>query len=95
MYSGPLFPAFTPDESRFRHKAEREEYQQRLQSEARGLSFLPDEPAPAPQTLEVLLKKITPEDSAILGLILFLLSDPSDPDPILIGILLYLLLADP
>ena len=47
----------------------------------------------APANFAEFLDQLSPEDAALIALILFFLSDNSDHDVILIGILLYLLLS--
>ena len=91
MYSGPLTP-FCPDESGFQYAKEREDYVRLLQQETSRNTAPEPSPRTAPKNLAELLEQITPEDSAIVGLLLFLLCDGKS-DPVLIGILLYLLLA--
>lgn len=43
--------------------------------------------------IRALLEKISPEDSALISLIVFLLCDNTDNDVVLLGILLYVLLS--
>jgi len=103
MYSGPLRrPAFQPDQSSWRHAAERQEYMNRLrQEEEKEIREEPKEFAPAPPTpkneapvsLSQLLDLVSPEDSALIALIVFLLCDNTNNDVVLLGILLYVLLS--
>lgn len=103
MYSGPLKKGpFQPDPSVFRHENEREEIVARFQERAQNL---PSEKKPLevpsdfknrpkePKSLVHLLEMISPEDSALVALIVFLLCDNSENDVVLLGILLYVLLS--
>ena len=103
MYSGPLRrPVFQPDQSQWRHAHERQEYINRLRQEEEAQR----EPEPsvlplpenswqnqAPASLSQLLEMVSPEDSALIALIVFLLCDNSNNDVVLLGILLYVLLS--
>ena len=95
MYSGMLRRApFQPDESSFQYAKEREavirRFQEREGKEGEGaLVPLKEEP----RSLGNLLDMISPEDSALISLIVFLLCDNSENDVVLLGILLYVLLS--
>ena len=102
MYSAPLKKTpFQPDPSVFRHESEREEIVARLKENAPPpLSLggaLPLVPAPEqkeePKSLANLIDLISPEDSALVALIVFLLCDNTENDVVLLGILLYILLS--
>ena len=103
MYSGVLRKEpFQPDPSAFRHAGEREEYARKLREatasfpgkketssseERTEKSFAP------PKSLAQLLEMVSPEDSALIALIVFLLCDNTENDVVLLGILLYVLLS--
>ena len=96
MYSGTLRRApFQPDPSAFQHAEEREEYVRSLQETApvqiAEREFLPKEKKP--ESLARLLEMISPEDSALVALVVFLLCDNTENDVVLLGILLYVLLS--
>lgn len=105
MYSGMLRRApFQPDEASFQHAKEREEYIRRLQEkipvgerqEKKEEGLIPVEALEDPmkaQSLAHLLDIISPEDSALVSLIVFLLCDNTENDVVLLGILLYVLLS--
>ena len=95
MYTGPLKTAFFPDESHFRHAEERERIAMQLRQEAEPFSPPPfaEEESKAPHGLSKLLEMVSPEDSALIALIVFLLCDNTDNDVVLLGILLYVLLS--
>ena len=106
MYSGILSRApFQPDESSFKFEKERNEYMRRLKenlpaaeqkenSLSESLPFYPDFKGNAnPQSMAELLDLISPEDSALVALIVFLLCDNTENDVVLLGILLYILLS--
>ena len=90
MYSGSLkrIP-FQPDSSAFRYAEAREEYIKGLQEPAP----IPPPPKKHPESLARLLEMISPEDSALIALVVFLLCDNSENDVVLLGILLYVLLS--
>ncbi len=97
MYTGTLRRTpFRPDESQMLHHEEREEYAKKLRSER---EVVPQEAPSLPQkakepgSLAQLLELVSPEDSALISLILFLLCDNTDNDVVLLGILLYVLLS--
>ena len=96
MYSGTLRPSpFRPDESRMYHHEKREEYAKRFRNERDGVraeEILPKKEKPAGD-LQQLLNAISPEDSALVSLVLFLLCDNTNNDVVLLGILLYVLLS--
>ena len=103
MYSGMLRRApFLPDETSFQHARQREEYIRRLQEKIpgeereekreEGLVPVREDPMKA-QSLSHLLDIISPEDSALISLIVFLLCDNTENDVVLLGILLYVLLS--
>lgn len=99
MYSGPLNKAvFQPDESLYRHAEEREELARRLRQETymekEAVAPEPDRTAKNPtMDLTRLLEIVSPEDSALIALIVFLLCDNTNNDVVLLGILLYVLLS--
>ena len=97
MYSGTLKRApFQPDSSAFRHALAREEYIKDLQESALAPVPPPRPPPPAekrPESLARLLEIVSPEDSALIALVVFLLCDNSENDVVLLGILLYVLLS--
>ncbi|MBR3837500.1 MAG: hypothetical protein IKJ74_05060 [Clostridia bacterium] len=95
MYSGPLHRTpFQPDPERMQHAAQREEYARKLREQEGLLSAPPSTmPHPPPQRIEKLLELVSPEDSALIALIIFLLCDNTNNDVVLLGILLYVLLA--
>jgi hypothetical protein len=96
MYSGTLRRApFQPDPAVFQHAEEREAYIQAIEEsvpakiesrENRGVEQ-------KPESLAKLLEMISPEDSALVALAIFLLCDNSENDVVLLGILLYVLLS--
>lgn len=96
MYQGMLRPAFQPDGAAMHHQREREEYLRRLHSPERSPRAEPEEkPASVPRetpNLAALLEAVSPEDSALIALIVFLLCDNTNNDVVLLGILLYILL---
>ncbi len=92
--------SFAPDRSGWKHEQEREELVRALQGEP--LEKAPALPAPpalpaggqaSPKTLSELIDLVSPEDSALIALIVFLLCDNSENDVVLLGILLYILLS--
>lgn len=92
MYSGTLKRApFQPDSTAFRHAAEREEYIKTLHG------TVPEEKTEdvpkKPESLARLLELVSPEDSALIALVVFLLCDNTENDVVLLGILLYVLLS--
>lgn len=92
MYSGTLKrPPFQPDQASFRHAREREEYIRTL----RAGKIDGEKPAgePKPESLARLLELVSPEDSALIALVVFLLCDNTENDVVLLGILLYVLLS--
>lgn len=100
MYSGPLKKSpFQPDPSVFRHEEKREEIVARFRENALSPAkekktnpIFPKEKQ-EPKSLAELLEMISPEDSALVALIVFLLCDNSENDVVLLGILLYVLLS--
>ena len=96
MYSGTLkrMP-FQPDSTAFRHADAREEYIRSLREEAPIEPIRQETPPPEkkPESLARLLEMVSPEDSALIALIVFLLCDNSENDVVLLGILLYVLLS--
>ena len=106
MYSGILSRTpFQPDDASFKHAKERDEYVRRLKENfpvvEQNETFLaerepchPERPQNIkPQSMAELLDLISPEDSALVALIVFLLCDNSENDVVLLGILLYILLS--
>lgn len=96
MYSGPLNEAhFRPDESHFRFAKERAELSRSLSPlvSEETPDVLPHEREEKKWDLTRLLEKVSPEDSALIALIVFLLCDNTDNDVVLLGILLYVLLS--
>lgn len=92
MYSGTLNRApFHPDPSVMQHADERERYN-RLLRESGGQESRPIKAKPK-ESLAGLLEMLSPEDSALIALILFLLCDNTNNDVVLLGILLYVLLS--
>ena len=94
MYSGFLRRTpFAPDPALMQYSKEREEYQKQLTKPP----LIPDVPPEAEhgsgEGLRSLLDMISPEDSALVALILFLLCDNTENDVVLLGILLYVLLS--
>ena len=80
MYSAPLGDPASPA-----HQKEREEWVRRLKAERA--------PAPScPEETEARKSAVPSGDAALLGLILFLLSDRTKNDGVLLCILVYLLL---
>ena len=96
MYSGTLRRApFQPDPAAFQHAKEREEYVRSLQETA-PVPIGEREPCKEekkPESLARLLEMISPEDSALVALVVFLLCDNTENDVVLLGILLYVLLS--
>ncbi len=104
MFRSPLRPAFQPDPSAFRFEKEREEMMLQLREDRdigeeeeknkredpRGDSFVGIQKA---GSLADLIDLVSPEDSALIALVVFLLCDNSDNDVVLLGILLYVLLS--
>ena len=96
MYSGTLRRApFQPDPAVFQHAEEREAYIQAMQESAPAVvdSREKREGEKKPESLAKLLEMISPEDSALVALVVFLLCDNSENDVVLLGILLYVLLS--
>jgi hypothetical protein len=109
MYSGSLRRPFLPDESALHHTKEREEYtkqllgavlEQKTEPRREKKEEVPQEKSEKGEGekkeeggLFSLLNEISPEDSALIALILFLLCDNTDNDVVLLGILLYVLLS--
>ena len=96
MYSGTLRRApFQPDPASFQHAKEREEYIRTLQEATPVTSGEKPEQKEEkkPESLARLLEMISPEDSALVALVIFLLCDNSENDVVLLGILLYVLLS--
>ncbi len=92
MYTGTLKRApFQPDSTMFQHAAEREEYMKNLRD------VVPHEQKrefeKKPESLAKLLEIVSPEDSALIALVVFLLCDNTENDVVLLGILLYVLLS--
>lgn len=96
MYSGTLKRVpFQPDPTAFQHAGEREEYIRALQEsvpEQIEERVQPKEEK-KPESLAKLLDMISPEDSALIALVVFLLCDNTENDVVLLGILLYVLLS--
>ena len=95
MYTGKLVRVpFQPDPTHMQHQAERDAYA-RCFLESEGTP-LPEKTGgkKEPESLSRLLEMVSPEDSALIALILFLLCDNSENDPVLLGILLYVLLSN-
>ena len=97
MYSGPLYhPPFQPDPTRMKHQTKRQEYTKALRERAEPFVWEEEERGASEETnvsLETLLEMISPEDSALVALIVFLLCDNTNNDVVLLGILLYVLLS--
>ena len=96
MYSGTLKRTpFQPDSTAFLHADEREKYIRSLQPTRTSTPQAPceEEGRKQPESLARLLEMISPEDSALIALIVFLLCDNSENDVVLLGILLYVLLS--
>ncbi len=99
MYSGTLRKqGFVPDPSAFQYAKEREEYIRLLKEREEKPSPLPVQTENGlfkeePKSLINLLEMISPEDSALVSLIIFLLCDNTENDVVLLGILLYVLLS--
>ncbi len=100
MYHGTLKkPIFQPDPASMIYEKQRQEYVERLMAEQES----PPLPSPVEETREErsrdeegilqMLEQICPEDGALIALILFLLCDNTENDVVLLGILLYVLLA--
>ncbi|MBR5295219.1 MAG: hypothetical protein IKU24_01360 [Clostridia bacterium] len=100
MYSGTLRKqSFEPDSSTFQYAKEREMYIKQLKEK----DFAPppvvfEEKNDPPllkeeKSLASLLEMVSPEDSALIALIVFLLCDNTENDVVLLGILLYVLLS--
>ncbi len=79
----------TPEEVR----EPKEESAPEPRKQENGESFFGRLQKKAPANLAEFLDQLSPEDSALIALIIFFLSDNSEHDVILIGILLYLLLS--
>ena len=91
MYTGKLYRApFQPDPAHLQHAREREEYAKRFLEQT---SPPVEEREEKGEGIARLLEMVSPEDSALISLILFLLCDNSENDPVLLGILLYVLLS--
>ncbi len=95
MYSGTLKRApFQPDATAFQHAAEREQYIRSLRENVPVPVEVPEEKQEKrPESLARLLEIVSPEDSALIALIVFLLCDNTENDVVLLGILLYVLLS--
>lgn len=98
MYSGTLKRTpFQPDAASFRHALEREEYIRSLQENVPASSERKEKTQEKkenrPESLARLIEMVSPEDSALIALIVFLLCDNSENDVVLLGILLYVLLS--
>jgi hypothetical protein len=100
MYSGTLKKSpFQPDPSVFRHEEKREEIVARFRenvlspSEIKEPNSISCKEKKEPKSLAQLIEMISPEDSALVALIVFLLCDNSENDVVLLGILLYVLLS--
>ena len=96
MYSGTLKRApFQPDPAAFQHAEEREEYIRSLHDTVPVPlpERAPRQEEKKPESLARLLEMISPEDSALIALVVFLLCDNSENDVVLLGILLYVLLS--
>ena len=96
MYSGTLRRApFQPDPAVFQHAEEREAYIQAMQESAPAVVDSRENRGEEkkPESLARLLEMISPEDSALVALVIFLLCDNSENDVVLLGILLYVLLS--
>ncbi len=99
MYSGTLRKqGFVPDPSAFQYAKEREEYIRLLKERDPAPAVLPtigkeEVFQEEPKSLAGLLEMISPEDSALVSLIVFLLCDNTENDVVLLGILLYVLLS--
>lgn len=97
MYSGTLRKqGFVPDPSAFQYAEEREEYIRRLKERENVPLPVAVSETPLkeePKSLKGLLDMISPEDSALVSLIVFLLCDNTENDVVLLGILLYVLLS--
>lgn len=99
MYSAPLHRTpFSPDPELLHHAKEREEFAKRYR-ESRGETAVWEEKEERkgawrePGSLAELLEMVSPEDSALISLIVFLLCDNTNNDVVLLGILLYVLLS--
>ena len=96
MYSGTLRRApFQPDPAAFQHAEEREEYIRTIRESVPEKIVERQKPKEEkkPESLARLLEMISPEDSALVALVIFLLCDNSENDVVLLGILLYVLLS--
>jgi len=102
MYSGPLYRVpFKPEQRALQHREVREEYTKRLReqqsvspsSESIKPPEMPVKEREKPKSLKELLEMVSPEDSALIFLIVFLLCDNSNNDVVLLGILLYVLIS--
>ena len=107
MYSGMLKTPFPLEESSLRYVGEREGYVRFLQREKeKEKSSREEKEIPLPVAVSLpteeknesvglrrLLELVSPEDSALLSLIVFLLCDNTENDVVLLGILLYVLLS--
>ncbi|MBR2634661.1 MAG: hypothetical protein IKD31_03675 [Clostridia bacterium] len=92
MYSGPFRRVpFQPDPSNLQYSAMREEYAKNLwqKRNERETGAPPKEAA----SLSQLLDLVSPEDSALIAMIIFLLCDNTNNDVVMLGILLYVLLS--
>ena len=101
MYSGALRKqSFEPDASAFQYAKEREMYIQKLKEREATPPPVDYEkkseenfPFNHPKSLSNLLEMVSPEDSALIALIVFLLCDNTENDVVLLGILLYVLVS--
>ena len=95
MYSGPFRRSpFQPDPSNLQYSAMREEYAKKLWQKKTEPEEAPRLlPPESPPSLSRLLDMVSPEDSALIALIVFLLCDNTNNDVVLLGILLYVLLS--
>ncbi len=94
MYSGPLYRTpFQPDPTNMQHREMREEYSRMLRQREETLLTEDGTWQHKPESLSRLLEMVSPEDSALIALIVFLLCDNTTNDVVLLGILLYVLLS--
>lgn len=94
MYSQTLHRVpFQPDPSVMQHAEIREEYTRQLMEKTGEKPALPVGEIEKPEGLAKLLDLISPEDSALIALVVFLLCDNTNNDVVLLGILLYVLLS--